>query len=553
MMLAIPARRPVGLRSDRGRDRGSRKSAVELPSEARPRPRVSPAALLAALWLLALAACSGPEPFRPNLLLVTVDTLRPDRLACYGGPAGIGEEICAIGEKGVRYSWVISPSPFSSVAITSMLTSRYPSEHGVTAFASSSLPSSALTLADSLGAGGYTTAAFVANPTLNRSRNLHQGFDLYEDRRPALPGAAPAHQASRRSASSLTDGALAFAEASEAPWFIWVHYVEPRGPYSQEELEGEAELARANLPRGWRSTKLRRLDDHSGRGGVPAYQLDDEPSAGRQASQRERDSATPPRRKSPRRILSSDLLRRYDREIRRVDAQIGRLIAGLDALGRPGVLITADHGEALGEDGYWFAHGHSLGLDQLRVPLVWRPPHRLDAPDAAPSGLVVADPISTLDVAPTLVAAAGLDPPDEFRGVPLVQEAALAARRQSRRLFAEHPLRGAIVAQGMYYSRDRWPLEEPIRDPLRGGALQPLPPRTARLADGPRTPRYRTLATPIEFARSAQRAESATESASATEVAILEAALAEFLGSSATPPGARPDENEPSEAAVEPQ
>ena len=308
MRAASSLRRPLGLRSGRSARRSSQEPAAAPAIHARRPRRGRRDALWVPLWLLTLAACGGPVSLQPNLLLVTVDTLRPDRLACYGGPGGTGEEICGIGESGARYSWVISPSPFTSVAIASILTSRYPSEHGMTAFASSALPSNAVTLADALRAGGYKTAAFVANPTLNRSRNLHQGFDLYEDRLPALPSLpAEATGTSRRSASSLTDAALAFAEVSEAPWFIWVHFVETRGPYSRADLESEDEIAGTSLPRGWRSTRLRRLEDQSGRGGVPAYQLD--VSEAQATEPNSTDVAGS--RSGPQTVSSGDLLRRY--------------------------------------------------------------------------------------------------------------------------------------------------------------------------------------------------------------------------------------------------
>ena len=85
-----------------------------------------------------------------------------------------------------------------------------------------------------------------------------------------------------------------------------------------------------------------------------------------------------------------------------------RLVDGLDALGEPvAVLLTSDHGEAFGEDDYYFAHGHSVGLDQIRVPLIWR--------SAGPArARVETAPVSLLDVAPTLLRVAGLDVPEGF-------------------------------------------------------------------------------------------------------------------------------------------
>ncbi len=457
--------------------------------------------------------CGSPAELNPNLVLITIDTLRRDRLACYGGPDGVGTAICHLADSGVRYSWAFSPSPFTTVAIASILTSRYPSRHGVTAVASSALPSRAVTLAEALRSGGYATGAFVGSQSLNRSRNLQQGFDIYQDRHPASPvSSGPKDLATpRRTAASLTRSALEFAKGAEQPWFIWIHYGEPRGPYAPLQAGSSATQSAANT--SWRSAALMRLADHSGRGGVPAYQA-------------------PVEAAEPRAIASGDLLRRYDAEIRRVDQQIGRLVEGLDALGHPGVLITADHGEALGEDDYWFAHGHSLGLDQIRVPLVWRAPRKLDDPAPFQRGRIVREAVSTLDVAPTLLAAAKLPRPATFTGVPLDGGPAVRAQALARRIFAEHPLRIAVIHNGLYYARDRNGFDQPVRDRIRGGELHPLPARFAILRhDGSQTP-YRTYR-PHRPAAQATTPPGRKPALAVTDaggaISSLEASLAEFV------------------------
>jgi hypothetical protein len=147
-----------------------------------------------------------------------------------------------------------------------------------------------------------------------------------------------------------------------------------------------------------------------------------------------------------------------------------------------GILLTADHGEAFGEDGYYFAHGHSVGLDQIRVPLIWRAP----GGDAA---RVIRTPVSTLDVAPTLLAAAGLEVPAAFEGRPLPM-AEVPDDAPARPLFAEHFLRAAVLIGSTYYARDRRPLHDPVHDRITGGKLHAIPPRTARLGAGDRLPVY---------------------------------------------------------------
>ncbi|MHC4507176.1 MAG: sulfatase-like hydrolase/transferase, partial [Planctomycetota bacterium] len=204
------------------------------------------------------------------------------------------------------------------------------------------------------------------------------------------------------------------------------------------------------------------LSDHSGREGIPAYQA------------------------LPNLFTADAYERRYLDEVRYLDAQLERLIDAVDARGRPvGILLTADHGEAFGEDGYYFAHGHSVGLDQIRVPLLWR------APGSDAAG-VIHTPVSTLDVAPTLLAAAGLEAPAAFQGRPLpVADASHDA--SARPLFAEHRLRAAVLIGSAYYARDRRPLDAPVHDRITGGKLHPMAPRTARLGAEGRLPTYESV------------------------------------------------------------
>jgi arylsulfatase A-like enzyme len=206
------------------------------------------------------------------------------------------------------------------------------------------------------------------------------------------------------------------------------------------------------------------LEDNSGWRGIPAYQA-------------------LPGLHRPR-----SYARRYDDEIRYVDAQIGRLLEALAPRERDPILVlTADHGEALGEDGYFFAHGHSVGLDQVRVPLMIR------APDL-PIG-VVSRPVSLLDIAPTLVQLAGCPQPPGFRGRSLLEAAGAPEEGlPARPIFAEHLARLAVVVDDVYYARDLLDLRRRVSDPNSAGRLRPLPARTARLDPGGAQPVYQTAA-----------------------------------------------------------
>jgi arylsulfatase len=395
------------------------------------------AAACALVLAILLFGCAESPPRPPNLLLITVDTLRPDRLGCYGGEADVGEAICSLADPGERYLWAISPAPSTAPAVASILTSRYPAAHRVTQFAVTRLPARVRTLAESLAEAGYATAAVVSNPVLGVARNLGQGFEVYdfelnrvETNRPGLR---------ERDAADATDTALAWLDGARKPWFLWLHYQDPHGPY---EPPGSPPIRDAPGAR-----KLPLLRDHSGHRGIPAYQ------------------------RIPQAFSAEVYEQRYRDEIRYLDEHIRRLLDSDAVRDSPiAVMLTADHAEAFGEDDYWFAHGHSLGLEQVRVPLLWRPA------DATRSQSIPT-PVTTLDVAPTLLAAAGVPIPSEFQGVPLGQAEAAAPRA----LYTEHRKRVGVLADGVYYARDRKSLKQPVRDRITGGWLQPLPPRSARL------------------------------------------------------------------------
>jgi len=404
---------------------------------------------------LACAGCSGEPPRHPNLLLITVDTLRADRLTCYGGPASVGLEICSLAEAGTRFEWAFSTAPSTAPSVASILTSRYPAQHRVTQNVSSYLGAEIPTLAEALRGAGYHTAAFVSNPVLQRGRRLDRGFDRYDDEMTRREHNRPYY--SERDARDTDDAVLAWAQAeARPPWFLWVHYQDPHGPYQPPR----APPAR-DAPGG---PRLPVLDNDSGRGGIPSYQA----------------------------LAGVFGLRSYERryldEIRFLDRQVGRLVRGLDALGDPpSVLLTADHGEAFGEDGYYFAHGHSTGLDQIRVPLLWRP-----SPGRRGAG-VVPESVSLVDVAPSLLELAGLAPPEGFMGRPLPLEAS-AASAGKRAIFAEHERRAAVVQGRRYYERDRDPGAQARPDGRPWGDDDPsLPPRTAELEGGPGLPPYRSV------------------------------------------------------------
>jgi arylsulfatase A-like enzyme len=396
------------------------------------------------LWL---AACAEPTQ-TPNLLLISVDTLRADALSCYGGPADVGSAICALADGGSRYVWAFSTAPTTSPSIASLLTSQWTPDHRLTQNLASYLADEHVTLAEVLRDHGYATAGIVSNPMLHASRHLQQGFGHYDHRMTQRERNRPGF--AERSAADTTDAALAWAhENASEPWFLWVHYQDPHGPYLPPNADATADLQ--DDPR------LPVLHDDSGNQGIPKYQ--ELPGLRSRAAYEQR----------------------YHDEIRYLDGQVARLIDAIDASGTaPAVLLTADHGEAFGEDGFYFAHGQSAGLEQIRVPLLWRPPPGKRGHGAQQKV------VSLVDVAPTLLHAAGIPAPPQFVGRPLQEgDAAL------RSIFAESERQAAVVRARAYYARDRTPGLTTNGEGRPWGTGHPaIAPRTATLGDGPAVPDY---------------------------------------------------------------
>jgi arylsulfatase len=342
-----------------------------------------PVARAAALGLLALAACRPPGP--PNLLLVTLDTLRADHLGSYGFALETSPEIDRLARSGVLFERAVAASSTTAPSHASILTSRYTREHSVGYLTGRTRLAEAPTLAEQLRGAGYATAGFVSNPNLRRRLGFDRGFDHFDDE---LPKAEPNRPAQfERVAEETTARAIAWLAAPRRePWFLWVHYQDPHGPYAPPP--GHAD--RFRVPPAPGEAELEVLESNDGIGGIPAYQ------------------ALPGLR------LPSQYLGRYADEIFYADASLGRLLAAADdfAAGREtAVLLTADHGESLGEGGAWFVH-FLVSTPQLsHVPMI------LTAPGVAPGRR--SEPVSHVDVLPTLLELAGLSAPAGARGVAL--------------------------------------------------------------------------------------------------------------------------------------
>jgi arylsulfatase A-like enzyme/Flp pilus assembly protein TadD len=273
-----------------------------------------------AVALLAVVACGGkketaaPRPL--NVLLITIDTLRPDHLGCYGDREARTPEIDRLAAGGVLFEDAVTVVPVTLPSHVSIMTGAYPASHGVHNNGSYRLREGATTLAGILRAHGYHTEAVVAAYPLAARFGLAQGFETYDDRLPAGRERQVGYR--EKPASEVSRAGLEFLGRADAgaPFFLWLHYFDPHAPYEP--------------PQPYASEFAGRPYD-----GEIAY---------------------------------------VDSEVGRVLERVGRPDLALNTI----VVLMSDHGEGLGEHGEW-THGVFLYDSTLRIPLVLSQPGTLPA------------------------------------------------------------------------------------------------------------------------------------------------------------------------------
>jgi arylsulfatase A-like enzyme len=360
-----------------------------------------------ALLALVLGTACVREPERPNVLLITIDTLRQDRVSAFGYPRATTPYLDRLAEEGLVFTHCQSPRAKTTPAVASLMTGLYPHEHGVRDL-TMPLPSDVPVLAEAFHRAGYRTAAIVGNFVLkDELSGLARGFDLWVEDLPDTQGVPP-DDVPQRTARSLTDGALAalgLGPAQEAagpkrpfvrddrPWFLWVHYMDPHGQYDAPEEHRIFHSNEADPISVDESGEVY----HNG----PKHEL----SRPWVASYNVPRQAVGPQG----RIDTAAIRDLYDAEVHYVDEQIGRLLGELgtnELLANTLVVATADHGESLGEHEYWFEHGRYAYEVTCRVPLIVRLPDAF--PERPSPGRRTGD-LSLVDLAPTLLELAGLD------------------------------------------------------------------------------------------------------------------------------------------------
>src|SRR5262245_26979717 len=182
------------------------------------------------MWLPAVFAAAATAA-APNLLLVTIDTLRADHLRCYGDAAIETPSMDRLAREGVLLEDAVVQVPQTRPSHASIMTGRYPYEHGVRDNFSQPPRADLPTLATLLKASGFDTAAFIGGFPLTRDAGLNRGFDVYDDHLAGGPEGSGQALAERR-ASRVVDSALAWLGRPRARrFFAWVHLYDPHAPY----------------------------------------------------------------------------------------------------------------------------------------------------------------------------------------------------------------------------------------------------------------------------------------------------------------------------------
>jgi arylsulfatase A-like enzyme/Tfp pilus assembly protein PilF len=285
-------------------------------------------------------------PFR--IILITVDTLRADRLECYGYSRSKSPNISRLARDGVLFRNAVSCSPLTLPSHSSIFAATYPRVHGVRDQSGFSLPRGSETLAARLKTGGRATGAFVGSFVLDSRFGLDQGFDYYYDRFDSTRARSGMPEMLERRGEAVAREAMRWMEENaNRSFFAWLHFYDPHVPYS--------------APEPFRS----RYGDNP-----------------------------------------------YDGEIAYTDSVVGEVI---DFLARKQwyedsmVLLTSDHGEDLGEHGE-NTHGYFLYESTIRVPLL------IKFPRGRHAGKAIAAQARTIDIMPTILQVAGVDPPGNIEG-----------------------------------------------------------------------------------------------------------------------------------------
>jgi arylsulfatase A-like enzyme/Tfp pilus assembly protein PilF len=326
-----------------------------------------------------------------NVLLITIDTLRPDRLSCYSAEYCKTPEIDALASNGILFKRAFAHTPTTLPSHTNILLGTTPPHHGIHDNSKFKLPGDFLTLAEHLKNRGYSTGAFIGAFPLDSRFGLSQGFDVYDES--YTSGSSFEFSPPERKAGEVVRSALAWLIVQDSKWFCWIHIWDPHAPYAPP----------------------------------PPFQ-----------KKYEHDT--------------------YSGEVAYVDSELGKLFSEMgnnEMLSNTLIVLTADHGESLGEHGE-STHSYFAYNSTLWVPMIMVGP-------GLSSG-IVDEYVCHTDIFPTVCDILGIEKPSFLQGVslfPMMRGKAAEKRAIYFESLTPHYNLGAAPLRGFIQEGDKF-LDSPV-------------------------------------------------------------------------------------------
>ncbi len=330
--------------------------------------------------------CNSPTDKNFNIVLITIDALRADHLSCYGYERKTSPNIDKIAETGIIFKNAIAPSSWTAPSMVSLITSTYPTNHGVihgmgyrknkTIHMQEVFSDKLVTLAEILKAHGYNTFGVASNIHLSEKFGFERGFDYFQ----CLPflDAPPVNE----TISSWEDEIR-----NSDKFFVWLHYIDPHLPYLArtpwiENYTSKSIVEELSVPETWWSFNLPSATTHN-------YDT---------------------------KALSTRISL-YDSEINYVDSFIGKLIHKFELDKNTLIIITSDHGEEFLEHGQ-LCHGNNLYQETIHIPLIVKLPY-------SSKKEIIHKQVNLVDIMPTILDILNIDYPEQILGQSLLKREGL--------------------------------------------------------------------------------------------------------------------------------
>lgn len=330
-------------------------------------------------WANPVLAAKNANPRLPNIILISADTLRADHLGCYGYPRNTTPAIDRLAGRSCRFERVIAQAPYTVSSHMSMLTSLYPSFHKVNKINLERLDSNIPTLAEALYNHGYRTWAVTGGGQVSSEYGFAEGFESY------LEFTAPEDDVKRKVAETMEF----LDENPKSPAFVFFHTYKPHPPYRplppydtlfDPEYTGTIDGEIATI-------------EAINNGSIMTTQAD-----------------------------LDHLVALYDGAVREMDDQLSELFRYLQGKGIDAhtvLIFTSDHGEEFGEHGKHGVHSHTLYEELVRIPLI------IHLPRIPREGITIHGQVRSIDIYPTVLEVAGVQPPAAIQGrslLPLIKK-----------------------------------------------------------------------------------------------------------------------------------